>query len=91
MRLNKVKQERIEKTRATAVGLLEALDDADMVKQAVEIIKEMSQQRMLAEHQEIIHPVLEKSRNGALSSSVPPQLAFVRRAPDWVLRGCSGA
>jgi len=46
------KRERVENTRATAVGVLEALDEADMVDEAVEIIKEMTQQRMLAEHQQ---------------------------------------
>ncbi|CQH65447.1 uncharacterized protein HHUB_6122 (plasmid) [Halobacterium hubeiense] len=71
------KHERIEKTRATAVGVLEALDEADMVNEAVEIIKEMSQQRMLAEHQRIIDHFLEKSRNGEPPNEMDELLARV--------------
>jgi len=69
--------ERVEKTRATAVGVLEALDEADMVDEAVEIIKEMSQQRMLAEHQQIIEHFLEKSRNGEPPNEMDKLLARV--------------
>lgn len=71
------KHERVEKTRATAVGVLEALDEADMVDEAVEIIKEMSQQRMLAEHQQIIEHFLEKSRNGDPPNEMDRLLARV--------------
>lgn len=71
------KKERVEKTRATAVGVLEALDEADMVDEAVDIIKEMSQQRMLAEHQQIIEHFLEKSRNGEPPNEMDRLLARV--------------
>jgi hypothetical protein len=71
------KHERVERTRATAVGVLEALDEADMVDEAVEIIKEMSQQRMLAEHQQIIDHFLEKSRNGEPPNEMDKLLARV--------------
>jgi hypothetical protein len=71
------KHERVEKTRATAVGVLEALDEADMVDEAVEIIKEMSQQRMLAEHQQIIEHFLEKSRNGEPPNEMDRLLARI--------------
>lgn len=71
------KQERVEKTRATAVGLLEALDEAEMVDEAVDIIKEMSQQRMLAEHQEIIQHFLQKSRNNEPPNEMDELLARV--------------
>jgi hypothetical protein len=71
------KKERVEKTRATAVGLLEALDEADMVDEAVDIIKEMSQQRMLAEHQQIIEHFLEKSRNGEPPNEMDELLARI--------------
>lgn len=71
------KQERVEKTRATAAGLLKALDEADMVEEAVEIIKEMNQQRMLAEHQEIIQHFLEKSRNGEPPNEMDELLARI--------------
>ncbi|SEP29193.1 hypothetical protein SAMN05216388_10676 [Halorientalis persicus] len=71
------KHERVEKTRATAVGVLEALDEADMVDEAVEIIKEMSQQRMLAEHQQIVRHFLEKSRNGEPPNEMDRLLARI--------------
>lgn len=71
------KQERVEKTRATAVGLFEALDEADMIDEAVDIIKEMSQQRMLSEHQEIIQHFLEKSRNGEPPNQMDKLLARI--------------
>lgn len=71
------KQERVEKTRATAVGLLEALDEADMVDEAVEIIREMCQQRMLAEHQKIIDHLLEKSREGEPPNEMDKLLARI--------------
>lgn len=71
------KKERVEKTRATAVGVLEALDEADMVDEAVDIIKEMSQQRMLAEHQQIIEHFLEKSRNDKPPNEMDELLARV--------------
>lgn len=71
------KHERVEKTRATAVGVLEALDEADMVDEAVDIIKEMSQQRMLAEHQQIIEHFLEKSRNGEPPNEMDRLLARI--------------
>ncbi|MFY4815743.1 hypothetical protein ACOJIV_24105 [Haloarcula sp. AONF1] len=71
------KRERVEKTRATAVGVLTALDEADMVDEAVEIIREMTQQRMLAEHQQIIEHLLEKSRNGEPPNEMDRLLARV--------------
>lgn len=71
------KQERIKKTRATAVGLFEALDEADMVDEAVEIIKEMTQQRMLAKHQQIIEHFLEKSRKGEPPNEMDRLLARI--------------
>lgn len=71
------KRERVEKTRATAVGVLKALDEADMVDEAVEIIKEMTQQRMLAEHQQIIEHLLEKSRNGDPPNEMDKLLARI--------------
>jgi hypothetical protein len=48
-----------------------------MVDEAVEIIKELTQQRMLAEHQRIIQHFLEKSRNGEPPNEMDKLLARI--------------
>ena len=57
------RHERVEQTRATVVGVLEAVDEADMVDEVVEIITALSQQDMLAQNQQIIEHIMEKSNN----------------------------
>lgn len=69
------KREQIEQTRATVVGVLEALDEANMVDEAVDIIKELSQQRMLAEHRRIVEHLIEKSKTGGEINEVDRLLA----------------
>lgn len=69
------KRERVEQTRATVAGVLEALDEADMVDEAVDLIKELSQQRMLAEHRRIVDHLIEKSRKGEEVNEVDRLLA----------------
>lgn len=69
------KRERVEQTRATVAGVLEALDEADMVDEAVDLIKELSQQRMLAEHRRIVDHLIEKSKNGEEVNEVDRLLA----------------
>jgi hypothetical protein len=54
--------ERVEQTRATIVGVLEALDEADMVDEVVEIITALSQQGMLAQNQEIVEHLIDKAK-----------------------------
>lgn len=69
------KRERVEQTRATVAGVLEALDEAGMVDEAVDLIKELSQQRMLAEHRRIVDHLIEKSREGEEVNKVDRLLA----------------
>lgn len=57
-------QERVEQTRATVVGVLEALDKADIVDEVVEIIKALSQQNMLSQNQKIVEHLMEKAHAG---------------------------
>lgn len=69
------KREQVEQTRATVAGVLEALDEADMVDVAVDIIKELSQQRMLAEHRRVVDHLIEKSKAGGEVNEVDRLLA----------------
>lgn len=69
------KREQVEQTRATVAGVLEALDEANMVDEAVDIIKELSQQRMLAEHRRIVDHLIEKSKTGGEVNEVDRLLA----------------
>lgn len=69
--------ERVEQTRATVVGVLEAVDEADMTDEIVDIIKSLSEQNMLAQNQEILEHLMEKSRQGQPVNDVDRLLAQV--------------
>jgi hypothetical protein len=69
--------ERVEQTRATVVGVLEAVDEADMTDEIVDIIKSLSEQDMLAKNQEIINHFIEKSKRGESINEVDKLLAEV--------------
>lgn len=69
--------ERVERTRATVVGVLEAVDEADMTDDVVDIIKELSKQDMLAQNQEIIDHLIQKSKEGESVNDVDRLLANV--------------
>lgn len=69
--------ERVEQTRATVVGVLEAVDDADMTDEIVDIIKSLSEQDMLAQNQEILEHLMEKSREGEPINDVDRLLADI--------------
>lgn len=69
--------ERVERTRATVVGVLEAVDEADMTDEIVDIIKSLSEQDMLAKNQEIINHFIEKSKRGESINEVDKLLAEV--------------
>lgn len=69
--------ERVEQTRATVVGVLEAVDEADMTDEIVDIIKSLSEQNMLAKNQEILEHLMEKSRQGQPVNDVDRLLAEV--------------
>lgn len=69
--------ERVEQTRATVVGVLEAVDDADMTDEIVDIIKSLSEQDMLAQNQEILEHLMEKSRKGEPINDVDRLLADI--------------
>lgn len=69
------KHERVEKTRATVVGILEALNEADMIDEAVELIESLTQPSMLTEHREVVDYLIEKSKNGQDVNEVDRLLA----------------
>lgn len=56
-------EERIERTRATVVAVLEAVDEFDLTDEVLNIVKTLSQQNMLAKNQEIVDHLLEKAKN----------------------------
>ena len=69
--------ERVEQTRATVIGVLEAVDEADMTDEIVDIIKSLSEQNMLAQNQDILEHLMEKSRRGQPVNDVDRLLAQV--------------
>lgn len=69
--------ERVEQTRATVVGVLEAVDEAGMTDEVVDIIKSLSEQNMLAQNQQILEHLMEKSRQGEPVNDVDRLLAEV--------------
>lgn len=69
--------ERIEQTRATVVGVLEAVDEAGMTDEIVGIIKSLSEQNMLAQNQDIVEHLMEKSRRGEPLNDIDQLLAQV--------------
>ncbi|MDS0223627.1 hypothetical protein NDI54_19995 [Haloarcula sp. S1AR25-5A] len=69
--------ERVERTRATVVGVLEAVDEADMTDEIVDIIKSLSEQDMLAQNQEIVNHFIEKSKRGEPINEIDKLLADV--------------
>lgn len=71
------RRERVEQTRAVVVGVLEAVDETDMTDEIVEIIKELTQQDMLATNQQIVDHLIEKSERGESINEVDRLLAEV--------------
>ena len=65
-------EERIERTRADIVGILEAVEEFDLTEDVLDIVETLSRQDMLAKNQDIIDHLLQKSKAGE-----PPQ----RRGP----------
>lgn len=71
------RRERVEQTRAVVVGVLEAVDETDMTDEIVDLIKELTQQDMLATNQQIIDHLIEKSERGESINEVDRLLAKV--------------
>lgn len=70
-------EERIERTRATVVAILEAVEELDLTDEVLDIVKTLSQQNMLAKNQEIVDHLLEKSGKDAPLNEVDRLLAQI--------------
>jgi len=70
-------EETIQRTRATIVAVLEAVEELDLTEEVLDIVETLSQQDMLAKNQEIIDHLLEKARNDESLNAVDRLLAQI--------------
>lgn len=70
-------EERIERTRATVVAILETVDELGLTEDVLDIVKTLSQQDMLAKNQKIIDHLIDKAKNNESLNEVDHLLAQI--------------